>query len=249
MHGRNFLASQSIASLDPIYSVAAREPGVLSETLKRELARYAVGGKIRAMRQQKALSLDEIAKRSHISISLLSKIERGKSVPSLSALSSIAAAFDVTLAFFFPKPSSSLAAVTRSQERILMPESPRGKHSAFDFESLSFSAIEPRLDCYHAHFRPGVQSRPHVHPGAEFLFVLSGSLAIFIADEQFVLEEGDSVYFDSGLTHSYANASKNVCRALVISLPALPAIAELDDQTSLDALHVRNKKITLHRAG
>lgn len=222
---------------------------MLSETLKCELARYAVGEKIRALRWERGLGLAEVAQRSRISVSLLSKIERGKSVPTLSTLHSIAAAYGLTLAYFFPKPSRALPALTRHQERIVLPELPRGKHSAFDFESLNFTATEPRLNCYRARFRPGVQSRPHAHPGIEFLFILSGSLAVSVVDERFVLEEGDSIYFDAGLSHSYANAGKNACRALVVTFPTVPALAELDSGISRDSLHLRDKKIVLHRTG
>jgi transcriptional regulator with XRE-family HTH domain len=222
---------------------------VLSETLKRELARYAVGDRIRALRTQKELRLAEVAKRSGISISLLSKIERGQSVPTLLALQSIAAALDVTLPYFFPKPRRPVPAVTRPADRIVLPEFPRGKDSSFDFESLNFSAVEPVLNCYRAHFRRNPKGRPHTHPGSEFLYVLTGSLRITIVKDDYTLDAGDSMYFDSSLSHRYANAGDDACTALVVTFPTLSAAAELDSDGTRDALHLRARRIIWSRTG
>jgi transcriptional regulator with XRE-family HTH domain len=178
---------------------------VLSETLKRELGRYGVGQKVRALRWQQGLKLAELAARSRLSASLLSKIERGQSVPSLPALQAIATSLDVTLSHFFPKSPRAVPAVTRPGERVRLPELPRRKGSAFDFESLNFAAIEPI--------------------------------------------EGDSVYFDSSLPHSYAHAGKRVCSALVVTFPTPPAVAGLDPEGTRDQLHLRSKKIIWTSAG
>ena len=226
-----------------------RSRALLSETLKRELARYAVGAKIRALRWQKGLRLAELAKSSALSPSLLSKIERDQSVPSLGSLQSIANALGVTLAYFFPKPRRSMPAVTRSAERILLPESPLAHKSAFDFECLNFSAVEPRLNCYRASFRLHATARPHIHPGSEFLFVLEGALRVSIQGDEYVLEEADSMYFDSSLVHSYANAEDRPCSALVVTFPSLPTVAGLDPEGTHDALRLRGNQIIWRRAG
>jgi transcriptional regulator with XRE-family HTH domain len=222
---------------------------VLSETLKQELARYALGPRIRALRSQKELRLAEVSKRSGLSSSLLSKIERGQSVPSIAALQSIATALEVTLPYFFPKPRRSAPSVTRPQERIFLPESPRSKEPSFDFECLNFAAIEPRLNCYRARFRPNATARPHAHPGSEFLFVLEGRLQVSIVGDLYVLEDGDSMYFDSGLVHTYSNAGDKACSALVVTFPTLPAISELDGEGTRNTLRLRGSQILWRRTG
>lgn len=222
---------------------------MLSETLKRELARYAVGEKVRALRQQKKFRLSELAARSHLSSSLLSKVERGQAVPSLAALQSIAAAFGVSLTHFFPAPTGSMPALTRAQERIFLPESQFAKEPAFDFECLNFPAIEPALNCYTAQFRRGSRSRVHAHAGCEFLFVLTGSLTISIAKEEHTLEAGDSIYFDSHLAHSYATSKNQRCNVLVVTLPTLPAVGDLDSGGSRRVVRTRARRAALQSAG
>lgn len=222
---------------------------VLSDTLQRELARYALGEKIRALRQQKSLRLADIAGRAGISSSLLSKIERDQSIPSLVTLQSIARALDTELSDFFPRASTSLPAVTRSQDRISLPERPRARDAAFDFESLNFNAIEPTLSCYRAQFRKGTRSRSHAHAGFEFLFILSGVLEVTVKGEHHVLGPGDSMYFDAGVLHDYASKGNQTCTALAIILPTIPAVADLDSKKSRDSLRLRSKKFILSRVG
>jgi transcriptional regulator with XRE-family HTH domain len=222
---------------------------VLSETLKRELARYAVGEELRSLRLQKGLRLSDLASRSHLSSSLLSKIERGQSVPSLPALQSIAASLGVSLSSFFPRPPRSVPALTRAQERIFLPESLRAKQPAFDFECLNFRAIEPRLNCYGARFRQASRSRTHAHAGCEFLFVLAGTLSISIADEEHVLEDGDSIYFDSHLPHNYAASGSDRCSALVVTLPTFPAEADLPTEGVRHRVRLRANRISLPSNG
>ena len=60
----------------------------------------------------------------------------------------------------------------------------------------------------------------HVHPGAELIFVIEGSMAVLYQDEEHILNAGDSCYFDSAELHSYRGVSETSARALVISAPA-----------------------------
>ena len=80
-----------------------------------------------------------------------------------------------------------------------------------------------------AHFAPGIgphgeflavppeKLRRHQHPGAEFIYVLSGTLALHIGDEQHLLEAKDSIYFDSTLPHAYRKSGGKACCALVVT--------------------------------
>jgi mannose-6-phosphate isomerase-like protein (cupin superfamily) len=69
--------------------------------------------------------------------------------------------------------------------------------------------------------RRGLQSppedAPHVHEGAEFLHVLGGRLALTIGRNEHVLEEGDSIYFDPSVPHSYRRMGRNRCTGLVVT--------------------------------
>ena len=57
----------------------------------------------------------------------------------------------------------------------------------------------------------------HQHPGAEFIYVLSGTLNLHIADEQHTLNARDSIHFDSSVPHAYRRSGGKACCALVIT--------------------------------
>jgi transcriptional regulator with XRE-family HTH domain len=222
---------------------------LLSDVLRRELARYAVGEKIRALRWQRGLRLVEVSKKTGLSSALLSKIERGQSVPTIPALFKIATCLDVGLTHFFPHPHNSTAAITRSAERIRLPEQPDSKESAYEFECLNFKASSPLVQCYRAEFCSSRGGRFHAHPGGEFIFVMSGGLKLTIVLDEYLLESGDSMYFDSAALHSYARAGETASTALVVTFPAAVSISESGTRTAGDSLRLRGNDIVLRRVG
>ena len=193
----------------------------LSQTLTEGLDSYAVGRKIRDLRAAKKLGLVELGRHTGLSAALLSKIERGKMYPTLPTLLRIALVFEVGLDHFFSQDARSFAVVRRG-ERQRLPDSPDAKKAAFYFESLDFPAKERRLNAYLADFQPAAVDdvRLHRHRGAEFIYVLEGKLGLYIRDDECVLEEGDSVYFDSSQQHGYRRVGRKTCRGLVVAVPA-----------------------------
>ena len=193
---------------------------MLSETLRKELTRYGLSEKLRALRWQKKLGLVQMAKFCGVSPALLSKIERQRVVPTLATLSKIAKACDTDLNYFFPRPVHLTPTITRRGERLRFPETPKSKSVAYVFECLNFHAAEPKVNCYLAEFCSPEFVRPHLHNGVEFLHVLTGKLNLMVAREEHTLGTGDSIYFDANLPHAYQRVGKSHCTALVTTLPA-----------------------------
>ena len=219
---------------------------MLSDTLKQELSRYAVGEKVRALRRQHNMRLVELAQRTGLSPALLSKIERGNSVPSVPSLCRIAAALDVKLSYFFPKPQTE-PAVTRRKDRIRLPELADAKDSAYEFECLNFAVPQPQMYCYVAEFKATQKPRFHIHEGMEFLYVASGQLVLSLMDDQINLDQGDSVYFDSGVPHSYRKTGSGECLGVVVTYPATVSGNTIDD-AEIKAVQGRGREKTWRRA-
>jgi transcriptional regulator with XRE-family HTH domain len=96
---------------------------VLSETLTQGLQQYRIGEKLRALRLKKKMGLVELGRHSGLSPALLSKIERGRLVPTLPTLLRIALVFSVGLEHFFNDPAARpTLAVVRRGERQRFPE-------------------------------------------------------------------------------------------------------------------------------
>ena len=192
----------------------------VNETIVQGLKPYLIGEKIRTLRLKKSMGLVELGKHTGLSAALLSKIERGKLIPTLPTLLRIAMVFSVGLDFFFSDDRKrSLTEVIRKEERKRFPERPGAAEVSYFFESLDYKATERKISAYFADFEPIAPEKlkPHQHPGVEFLFLVCGELTMRIAGDDVALNEGDAIYFDSSVPHTYRRTSKNPCRALVIT--------------------------------
>ncbi|MHB8501080.1 MAG: helix-turn-helix domain-containing protein [Candidatus Acidiferrales bacterium] len=195
---------------------------MLSDTLAKGLNDYGIGEKLRGLRLRKKMGLVELGRHTSLSAAMLSKVERGKLFPTLPTLLRIAMVFGVGLEYFFSDDQKRhVVAVVRRAQRKRFPERPDGRDISFYFESLDFAAVERKLNAYHAEFQPlqPGKARVHHHPGVEFLSVLRGRLELHIGTEDHILESGDSIYFDSSLSHSYRRASQKPCSAIVVTVP------------------------------
>jgi len=194
---------------------------VYSATVQDGLGAYGIGEKLRALRLKKKMGLVELGRHTGLSPALLSKIERGRLFPTLPTLFRIALVFSVGLDFFFAGAREKpLIAVVRKADRVSLPDTPAsGAEPAYRFESLDFAATERKFDSYLAEFEPmpaeGV--RAHSHPGVEFLYLLHGTLLVEIAGTPYELKQGDSMYFDATLSHSYQRIGAKRCQAIVVT--------------------------------
>ncbi len=194
---------------------------MLSSTLEEGLRSYEIGDKVRALRLRKKMALVELGRHTGLSAALLSKIERSNIYPPLPTLLRIAMVFGVGLDYFFRDESKrQVASIVRRGERQRFPNQPDGGAVSYYFESLDFTASERKLNAYLADFQPvpAGESAPHVHEGVELLHVLTGRLAMTIGRHEHELEEGDSIYFDASVPHSYRRAGRNKCTAVVVTV-------------------------------
>src|SRR5579864_5598347 len=121
--------------------------GEINPTISQGLGRYSIGEKLRTLRLRKDLGLVELGKHTGLSPGMLSKLERGKLVPTLPTLLRIAMVFGVGLDYFFTdERKRHVVSIVRREERLRFPESPGRGPVAYHFESLDFKANERRLN-------------------------------------------------------------------------------------------------------
>lgn len=193
---------------------------MVSQTVVDGLRPYGIGEKIRALRLRKKMGLVELGKHTGLSAALLSKLERGKLFPTLPTLLRVALVFSVGLEYFFREERKNLVAIIRKAERQRFPDRAGTNDISYFFESLDFSATEKKINAYYADFQPILPDkvRIHFHPGTEFLYLINGELVLKIGNEEYVLEGGDSVYFDSSIPHSYRRGGKKTCEGIVVTV-------------------------------
>ena len=194
---------------------------MLSETLTAGLEHYRIGPKIRALRLNKKLGLVQLGEHTGLSPAMLSKIERGQLFPTLPTLLRIALVFGVGLEHFFIETEERPAvSVVRRGERLRLPDRPGDEPPAYFFESLDFPVTDRRMESFHAEFPVrSTASKPHQHGSAEFIYVMEGQLVVTVDGTDFILDEGDAMYFDSSAPHSYRRESRAFCTAIVVVAP------------------------------
>ena len=211
-----------------VRSEETQKSQVDDETTERFIAEKHIGERIKRLRLKKSMGLVELGKHTGLSASFLSQLETGRVVPTLRNLARIAMVFSKDLSYFFESEPSSIFRVHRRKDRVRLPQTGVEQPSYY-FESLGYMVPDRHMDPYFAEFVPGFpsqESKPHMHPGYEFLYVLDGELALQHGEHRATLGPGDAVYFDSSTAHSYSCAGPKAASALIVTMhQPLPAPA------------------------
>jgi transcriptional regulator with XRE-family HTH domain len=175
-----------------------------------------IGLKIRKRRGDFGFSLRDLAKKTNLTASFLSQIERGIISPSLNSLRKIAEALEVPLLFFL-SDTSKRSPLVRSNERPYMDL----EHSAVRYQMLT-PDIEHKMEAFFGTMETcsGNVVRPLSIPTEEFIMVLSGSLSVNIDEEKYILNPGDTIYFEgTHLRELSCNSDEKVTWISVITPP------------------------------
>src|SRR5210317_450428 len=180
-----------------------------------------LGSKIRELRLKKNYTLQDVAAKTGLSKPFLSQIENDHVVPPVAALLKVARAFNVSLAHFFQdEVGSDKIAITRHNERIRVEKRPHHRKGEVNYvyETLETKKTDKQMEPFLVEF-PVQDSSEMVfmnHDGEEFLHVLEGTLEFRSVSRVEVLESGDSIYFESDLSHSFRCLGEKAARAIVV---------------------------------
>ncbi len=177
--------------------------------------------RIRTLRLDQRLTLEQVASRTGLTRSWLSKVENFRVTPSLPALGQIAEALGVTVSQLVEgldrKPN---LIVTRKHERRIV-ERDRDT-SNIVYESLAHGRANRAMDPFLLTVPAGGQRREALpHEGEEFLIVLSGRVNLQYGDDLHVLAEGDCLYFDASTPHRLDNPYETQSQVLCVFLSGL----------------------------
>ena len=181
-----------------------------------------LGKRLRALRDDRELTLAQLGQQVGLSASYLSQIERGVTMPSLSRLTTLAKALDVEVGYFFEDDVSFPCVVKLNQGKRL-----NGTADAI-VELLSADPSDKKIQPYCVACQPGAsRDQPPTYPGEEFGFVLRGQLTVTVGEETFVLKAGDSIHYETLQPHSWRNEGDEECIVVWAVSPPTSA-AELE---------------------
>lgn len=168
-----------------------------------------LGGRIRAERGRRRLSLDDLAARAGVSRSMLSEVERGVKVPSVMVLHGIATGLDTTIARLLDE---------ERQERVILlrAAAQRVVHDPSGWERRILSPVLPGIEFefMRTTIPSGLNlgaSPPHAPGSREYIAVERGALDLTVAGVAYTLHAGDSIYYAADCLHAFANTGSEPC--------------------------------------
>jgi len=174
--------------------------------------------RIKNLRQQRQLTLEDTASRTGLTRSWLSKVENFRITPSLPALAKIAGALGVTLADLVEgldeKPQ--LVVIRKGERKEIERDS---GISDIQYYSLAHQRANRRMDPFILDIPPKKGRKEALaHEGEEFLLLLKGEVVFEYDEREIALSSGDSLYFDATVQHRLLNRSTRPAQVLCVFL-------------------------------
>lgn len=201
------------------------QPALPSDRLDQDA--FELGRSIRALRLRRGLTLQAVAGAARVSQSLISQVERGLASPSISTLRRIAGALNVPIAALFLGSGEASTGETDRIGRRLVVHRHERKGLRVSRSSVVYELLTPdlnrQIEFLWIEYGPGDATPPDPmsHPGEENAVCLEGSVVVTIDGQEFALDEGDSISFDSSRPHRVENRTD--ARAVLISAITPPA--------------------------
>ncbi|UGT67550.1 XRE family transcriptional regulator [Nocardia gipuzkoensis] len=170
----------------------------------------SVGPRLRALRRDRGITLADLAVRTGVSESTLSRLESGQRRASLELLLPLARTYDVPLDELVGAPRTGDPRIHLKPIRrfgmIFVPLSRRPG------DTQAFKMIIPA--------RPEpLEPTPQTHEGFEWLYVLNGRLRLVVGERDLTLSAGEAAEFDTSLPHWLGSADGGVVELLILFGP------------------------------
>lgn len=180
-------------------------PGVVEEVASGRL-----GERVRSLRRERGLTLDDLAARSGVSRAMISKLERGEKSPTLVVAAKVAEGLGVGLPQLVGAEEKRRVVVTRRREGRIV----RDPETGFERQLLSPGFGARGVELARNVVPEGASSGelpPRRKGDEEYVIVEKGLLRAVLGGEEHLLEEGDAVCFEADVSRRYDNAGEGEC--------------------------------------
>lgn len=163
---------------------------------------------LRRLREERKLSLDNVAKLSGVSKSMLGQIERGEVNPTVSIVWKISNGLKISFTQLMSRPETDIELVEKSEIQPLVEDNGKFRNfPIFPFDSTR------RFEMYSLEIDEGGHLNAEAHPQGtqEFITVFSGEITIKTNSDSFTVKSGNSIRFKADSSHSYTNTGEEIC--------------------------------------
>ena len=175
---------------------------------EEKIGKLNIGDRVKMLRISQKRTMEEIAKASDLSKSMISKIENNKTIPSVAALVKIAKALGTNISNLLEQEGFLNAIITTRQKALENLTSTDKGYSIYPYASAYH---EKKMQPFLFVARKG-EVIPHElsHEGEEFIYVIKGQMRMQVGEVAYVLNSGDSLYFNSIQRHGIMPISGEV---------------------------------------
>lgn len=192
--------------------------------IKAQIKDFRIGEKIRGLRQQKRLTLQELSGLTTLSKPLLSQIENEQVIPPLATLLKIARGLKVDIHFFFEDAGNRQNYVLTRREDVREDEKvPRQVANdvarPYAYHSLAHGLRHKHMEPFLVEFekREWDDTLFFRHEGdEEFIYITEGELDFHYNNEVLRMRAGDSIYYDSSQPHGWVAVGTDRARAVAV---------------------------------
>jgi len=165
-----------------------------------------VGQRIRKIREEKGVALEELSRLTGFDVKFLSSLEKNEAQPQLGTVIKLSKALDSAFGRLVSGVGDKLYSITRKSERRIISRSTSrtGKKQLYTYKSLAPEVKGRHMEALIVQLEVDPDKEISLHDGEEFIFVLNGIVELEIGDDKFELEAGDSVYYLSTTPHHIA---------------------------------------------
>jgi len=181
-----------------------------------------IGKRIREFRLKKNFTLQELADKTGYSKGYLSKVEKSEKAPPVATLSVIARELGVSVSVILGEETKNDSiCLVRQNERTLMAKT--GEEFGYAYEALANPYPNKHMEPFVLSY-PSDDALKHTfqHDGEEMLFVLQGQMRFKYRNNEFILNEGDCLYFDSSVAHTAEPIGDEPLKTLIVLYTGSP---------------------------
>ena len=180
------------------------------------LPEHEIGKNVRMIRKLKELTLDDLAELTGFTKGYLSRVENSEKAPPVSTLINITKALDVGMSELFGEGRElTNFSLVKKDERQKMARD--GTVFGYSYETLAHKYPSKKMEPYILTVPPGIKEHAlFKHRGEEMLYVLKGRMRFVHADNEYFLETGDCIYFNSDFSHRGFALGGSEAKVLVV---------------------------------
>jgi len=181
-----------------------------------------IGNRIKSIRESRKITIEELAERSGLQTAVIEEIENNTGLPSLASLIKIARVVGVRLGTFLDDADEAGPIISRKTAHTgdagFATSNGTGRRNNMAYFPLSSEKAGRHMEPFVIHIEPsrGKPFDTSSHEGEEFIYCLEGVVEVTYGNHTYLLDAGDSIYYDSIVAHHVHAAGENEAKILAV---------------------------------